>query len=546
MNNIRFYKHNNRWPPKIGAVITIKSNNIEYIARVEKLISNNTAAICVLITNTDYVEKYLELNHNINGKGLFLLIPSYKWGYIDTNIPQVINISGLSNLDNIVDSEVPDTILIDNIDNIDSIVKNSYDKFIVHAQNIDINEFGTITDRPRVEGLSDSIYKVANTKRPSIINNNNHNSNSNSLRKTEDFSSLQSPIAERLSVDNITGIMDTNLLTENGEPDLNYLFMDNQYNETYESEPSNCEAPLPESQERLKIKLDAYEELNVDEIGIATSKVATYDNIINSKNDEMWEGKRIITWIEERLNKDYNEYMGGSVLKMTIKNGYVNVYRTGCSPEDIITEELVGTDTLHYFSWQIGRPIDYDTLKYTIFRNRTQEELVQDQQQLEEAKLILSQEYLIALNPEPKYQMWCLKRLLLCWFADDELLKNIRKIKILINQYRSLGDKEYNKIHGILPSIVVFPKYGVDSAQTVIRVLSDYFVFYKGLVGWENSNPTYFRQIDQLLYYTNGLMDLKLYYLNVSAKSNGTVINNVFNDKFTNIENFDDPFNKIK
>ena len=511
MSNIN-NSNNSIWPPKLGSVVAINLNKDEYIARVAKIISNNTAAICILINNTDYVEKYLELNYKINGKGLILLLPSYRWRYLES-VYNIVSVSDqptyqidISNLDNIVDS--------DNNYNIDikQIVRDKYDKFIIHAQNINSNEIGIDTNRPRSDGLSGNITQ--------------RNGESNDI------------------TDNVKGILDHNLLTKKGEPDLNYLFMDDKYTDIHitDNNGDTCHDPDSKNQEILKNKLNMYEELTPDEIGIATSKVVSFDNIINSKRDEEWEGRKIINWIESRLNADFKEFMGGSQFVMSIKNGYVHVHRSGCETDDYITSDLLGKE-LEYFTWQDGRPIDYNTLKYTIFRNSTQTELIQDQQQLEEAKLILSQEYLIALHPLPQYQMWCLKRLLLCWYADSQLIYNIRKIKVLINQYRAIDDKEYNKIHGILPSIVVYPKYGIDSAKTVLKVLSDYFVFYEPL-GW-SSNPTYFIRMNQLIHYTNGLMDLKMYYRNVLSKSDDKR-NVIFNNRYTNIENFKDPFNIIK
>jgi hypothetical protein len=58
------------------------------------------------------------------------------------------------------------------------------------------------------------------------------------------------------------------------------------------------------------------------------------------------------------------------------------------------------------------------------------------------------QEYLIALQPEPKYQIWVVKRLIMAWYADVDLQNNIRKIKILINQWRARSDQEFNKKNG--------------------------------------------------------------------------------------------------
>ena len=115
-------------------------------------------------------------------------------------------------------------------------------------------------------------------------------------------------------------------------------------------------------------------------------------------------------------------------------------------------------------------------------------------------------------------------------------------IKVLINQYRAKADKEYNKIHGILPSIVIYPRYGVKSLKTVMEILHGFFYYYVPL-GCQGSHPTYFRQVDKLVYYSNGLNDLKMYARNVIHKSNNSIDRKViFNNKYTNIDNFEDPY----
>ena len=94
----------------------------------------------------------------------------------------------------------------------------------------------------------------------------------------------------------------------------------------------------------------------------------------------------------------------------------------------------------------------------------------------------------------------------------------IRKIKILINKFRARNDVSYNKDHGILPMIVIYPKYGVINAQIVIKKLSYYF-WKQVTIGWKCSQPTYFIQINNLLYYTNGAINIKMYYRKVLEKS---------------------------
>lgn len=475
------------WPPEVGRIVLIKTNHHKepFIGRVRSLISDNSGAICELLNNMDYVEKVLQVTFKEDGRGLFLLIPTYRWNYVTDDVA--------TNL--VIDKE--------RAKEAEKAVKTGYDIFISNVPK---------SDRPRSEGLSDKVT------------------------------------VKDKGLD-ITGKLDKNLLTSKGEPDLNYLFTDDkyeyadEYGEGEERNPSlsTCQGLDQTKQEELKNILDEHRELSIGEIGIATSGLLSYENIINSERDQEGEGEKIINWIKKRINEEYKDYLQDITLNMFVHNGYVFAVRKGCKSTDEIREEMF-KDELKYFEWQIGKPINYDTLKYIIFRNPEQKDLVQDRDQLEEAKKILSQEYLVALHPDPRYQMWCLKRLILCWYADDDLFKNIRKIKVLINQYRAVPDKEYNKLHGVLPSIVVYPMYGKKSVSKVMEKLGLYFFHYEQL-GWVNSNPTYFTKKNDLMYYTNGLMDLKLYFRNVGSKSG---INLVFSDKFTHINDFDDPFKVIE
>ena len=96
---------------------------------------------------------------------------------------------------------------------------------------------------------------------------------------------------------------------------------------------------------------------------------------------------------------------------------------------------------------------------------------------LKEAEEILSQEYVIALQPAPDYQMWTLKRLIMILYGDTAFESRIRKIKILINQFRADPNQEYNKKNGILPQILIYPKYGSENSRVIISKLEYYFSF---------------------------------------------------------------------
>ena len=157
-------------------------------------------------------------------------------------------------------------------------------------------------------------------------------------------------------------------------------------------------------------------------------------------------------------------------------------------------------------------------MKYVVFQNEYQKGLITNQNQKLEAEKILSQENIIALQPKPKYQMWCLKRLLMMWYGDSEIEREIRKIKVLINQFRADGSQDYNKKYGTLPSIVIYPRYGYNSLRKVLSKIQYYFSLYLDddkdtteEINWGESEPTYFLKKNNLIFHTNGSVDLKLY-----------------------------------
>jgi hypothetical protein len=150
-----------------------------------------------------------------------------------------------------------------------------------------------------------------------------------------------------------------------------------------------------------------------------------------------------------------------------------------------------------------------------------------------ESLSILAQEYIICLQPRVEYLLWTLTRLILCWYSDPILNENIVKIKILINLYRARGIKDFNKEIGVQPVIKIIPRYGREPSLKILSYLSYYFFPYKN-VGWKGSSPSYFNKVDDLIYYTNGSIDLKRYIKHL-LKTGNTVINPISSD-FTKIK----------
>lgn len=300
---------------------------------------------------------------------------------------------------------------------------------------------------------------------------------------------------------------ETSLLDKSGKIDVTNMFKDNQINSQLFSKTEKFTPTSKEIQNLLQAKLKTFQDIKNTDIKLVVNKSVALENLIDTKEDEINEGTKIINWISQNMINTKTETVEiFNDLKMAIFNGYVHIARKGINTNDIITRELVGN--LKYFSWQFNIPIDYDSLKFVLFNN---EKVSTDIEQQKEADKILSQEYLICLQPEPIYQLWCVKRLIMCWYGDEELQYNIRKIKVLINHWRSRNDQEYNRKNGILPSIVIYPRYGKKSARLVLQKISDYFLLYQN-IGWKCSAPHYISKINNLMGYTNGSIDLKMYF----------------------------------
>ncbi len=336
---------------------------------------------------------------------------------------------------------------------------------------------------------------------------------------------------------NITDNLDQSFLTK-GEADYNKLFEEIG---TSIDITNKKQCKLPKNKARMKLynKLMSFEELDpedLDGFGQLLSN-STMNNDYNL-NQYAYELKKRI---DNSIGRNFNSCIGGPSLEVEKHGDYLTFTRKNCTDHDCIRPELL-KKPLTFLKWQYGKSINYDAFKYMIIQNKFQKGLARDQAQISEVKDILSQEYIVALQPDPIYLLWCLKRLIFAWYADEVLYKEVRKIKVLINQSKTKS----NKRNGSLPSIVIYPNYGISSMKTVTRLIDQYFFFYKPL-GYKNSHPSYFTQINQLVYYSNGLNDLKTYFMNVSDASNGSVMNDkVFTEKYTKLYGADDPFDVLK
>lgn len=475
--------HNTVFPPKLNSNIWVKKKDGDKVFRgvVKEYIWNKTAAV-MKITNLDSGEEYKEVslkdfNRFENGMNHMLILPTHLWNYQEEHYK--FDLKSISEKDD----------------------KN----------------LGMVTPQGKV--IVDHQGKVMVDKQGAIMVDNNKNQIKNNKN-------LNSKVNEKFNkFSKNIGFVQKDQKSEDQE--LTQLeLMQNIENSKYFNEDKidaylvdkNSDfKSLPEEYIKiLRQKLISFEPVDFTEIIV--NETVAIDNLITKTEDISNEGKKIARWIERSLKKD-----AFTDLDITIFNGYIYLSRKGLPTTDKITNELV--PELNFFSWQDDKPIDYQTLKYVVFQNEYQKGLITNFNQKLEAEKILSQENIIGLQPKPKYQMWCLKRLLMIWYGDSEIEREIRKIKILVNQFRADGSRDYNKKYGVLPSIVIYPRYGYDSLRKVLSKIQYYFSMYLDddkdtveEINWGNSEPTYFLKKNNLIFHTNGAIDLKL-YLKESAEN---------------------------
>ncbi|QKF93804.1 hypothetical protein QKU48_gp0346 [Fadolivirus algeromassiliense] len=530
------------WPPIKGRIIMVNQPNNIFIGKVYKPINNGY--IVLLMNNNTYIENSIsEMDIkplSLSRHGIFLLKPEYKWKYINEDY---LNFGS----DKISD-----------INYIANKYMNFKNRYLYGGQGNETQIMSTSAPiDPQTQQQLKELEQIVGTEQQ--------------LSEIPPFAEL---IDEKPRLKNdCTGLADVPLnyvvsKTQNDQSKQPEPLMDDLFSEYNDKEIqleitdlSLVEQPVVSDQGKIREILKRSSlPVHASELELVVSPLLAVENVIRTKSEEIGEGNKIIYWLKEKLNIPDNKGING--LEFKIHKGYVHIFRkhigiqtlrqsvqtmTPQGPidqpqyglmlgKDIITEQ--NTPGLQYFKWQYGLPIDYDTLKYVLFQNKFQENLVKDKSQLEEAKRILGQEYLIAFQPEPLYVMWTVKRLIESWYADDILNNNIRKIKVLINLYRARNN-EHNRLHGILPVIVIYPKYGENSAELVIKSLLNHF--WKQIpAGWKCSHPTYFVRLTNFLYYTNGAIDLKLYHRKVLENSNESLMNRTYREKYTQFDSASD------
>ena len=191
--------------------------------------------------------------------------------------------------------------------------------------------------------------------------------------------------------------------------------------------------------------------------------------------------------------------------------------------------------SIEFFEWQYGEPIKHNELKAQLSAAEKSARLFrEDQKILRDVELILSQEYFIALNPEPRYQLWTFEKLIKLWYADSVLTAEIRMIKMLVNTFRARSDKVYNRENGVKPMIMIYPRYGKRSAMNIVQRLAYWFALHESAISWRNNPPSYYKQMNDLIAYTNSNNEIKLFYRRMFDPEDKGV-NNPYADNFTKI-----------
>ena len=502
------------WPPSINEQINVKEPTSQkiYNGIIVDNIWNETAAI-VKLEDTSYLEPSLrdESKYN-NGKGYLLLLPDYYWSSIDKPLAPSIRE--------------------------DYIEDANTDQYMLPEQQYESKPEIVPTIEQQVHSKPTLIpLKNQSVLHKNVVSNSNEEPNQN--LSVKDHSILIDD--QNITKSDLTNAIPINqqAMTNNelyrpllGKQKKDY-FSDLKLDIKISDQKNKFQSLDVSKVQLLGEKLNQFENIKSKDMFIVVNKNISINNLINDPNDEINEGSKIIKWIEEVLKKKVF-----TDLITQIHEGYVYITRTGVNVIDTISKDLVD---LKYFNWQEGKPINYETLKYVIFQNEFQQNIQDNIEQKREAENILSQEYVIALQPSPLYQLWTLKRLIMIWYSDPVIEKHIRKVKVLINQYRCDPTKDYNNKNGILGSILIYPRYGVKSTKELISKIEYYFSLYIDEnsnprfqdIQWKNSKPSYFIKKNSLMYYTNGSIELKNYIKDSLSSSNHNITSGALTKDFT-------------
>ena len=259
------------------------------------------------------------------------------------------------------------------------------------------------------------------------------------------------------------------------------------------------------------------------------------DELITKEEYEISEGSKILSWIENNLvyyggsDSEYFGYMMFADLLSLQWKGHIFLAKAGITRRNVVTPQLV---KLQHLTYQYNNPIN--TANLIIQMQTSNVKIPKEKDRLpetsksmlasfenirEEANKILSLEYFICLQPQPRFMLYILKRFVVAWYADIDLIDTVTKVRLLINQYRARRDKKENLKWGVLPSIVIYLRYGAASFNRALSKVNFYLTNYIH-TGWVGNEPDYFTKYNDLIYYSNGSPDAKRFFehLPVSTK----------------------------
>ena len=338
-------------------------------------------------------------------------------------------------------------------------------------------------------------------------------------------------------------------------PEIDNALLDRIFNEdqvVYNKEMKRKKLELSEAEE-LKLKKVIIDKVT-KQISFDTEyyydfdKSLMYKYLSDSEIDITSFGKKIINIIMNKLmyfemnlkNEDgelideektlFEEYTLFDFLEFNIKGEYIEIINKNCNKR-VIKEEDV--PDLQIFTNQYGNEINYVNL-CAMLSSLTSES--GDSGIINEILKITCQEYIVALQPKVNLLIWCVVRILICIYANENFNKNIYSVKILINLFKSRSSELKNK-NNVKPLITIHPQYGNNNAFYTITRLNKYFFRFREF-GDKNNIPTYFKSSDgnYLIYYTNGSTDMKQYF---SLLKNKSLKERIYDNEMISINNKD-------
>ena len=502
---------------QIGNYILIKN---KYIGKIIKFLWNHTSIIVKLEGYTDYIDPTIK-NYNLleNNK-----IEGYMLVTINNNIIKLT--------DNLLENNIKS--YAESFDKISIKIQINFNKYIQSIQHKALNIIETnllnttennnelnIIEKNNTLNITEKNNTLNITEKnntPSIKTNNLLKISKNKINKYQK-QDMKEDDYQKYIINMVNNLFkDKKLLYEDLFLSSNLSLYKKSVDYLGEDNINNILKPL------LTQILEKYYSINEEEYYDLKNTLMYKHLMFDNEMDTLSLGKQLIIKIKEQMYNLQNKLRLDTekpdienfsektnlfdFIKFQIVGDYIELTNINNDESEFrtITRDLI--PNLSILQDEYGKKIDYSKLMNIILANKTPEDIMKHQDIIKEAIKILSQEYFICLQPKVELLLWTICRLLVCWYADKHLYDRIYKVKILINLYRSRGLKEFNQDYDVLPIITVIPKYGKEEAIKVGSYLSYYFFVYKKL-GNDESDPTYFNKMDDLMYYTNGSLDIK-------------------------------------